>query len=103
VWTVVFGRSRSELYRHRHVFQVIDRPRRLVLSSTETRLDGSSFEMEIEFTFEEQNGKTLMTMVQRGFPTVELRDEHKVGLPNAFDRLERLVHPSIGSSGRSDT
>jgi uncharacterized protein YndB with AHSA1/START domain len=82
---------------------VIDRPRRLVLSSTETRLDGSSFETEIEFTFEEQNGKTLMTMVQRGFPTVELRDEHKVGLPNPFDRLERLVHPSIGSSGRSGT
>jgi uncharacterized protein YndB with AHSA1/START domain len=103
VWTVVFGPSRSELYRHRHVFQAIDRPRCLVLSTTETRLDGSSFETEIEFTFEEQNDKTLMTMVHRGFPTVELRDEHKVGVPNAFDRLEQLVHSGIGSSGRSDT
>jgi uncharacterized protein YndB with AHSA1/START domain len=27
------------------------------------------------------------------FPTVELRDEHRVGLPNAFARLERAVRP----------
>jgi uncharacterized protein YndB with AHSA1/START domain len=90
VWTVDFGPSRHELYRHRHVFQVIDRPRRLVLASTETRLDGSSFHTTLEFRFEAQDGKTLMTMA-RGFPTVELRDEHTRGLPNAFDRLERIV------------
>jgi uncharacterized protein YndB with AHSA1/START domain len=34
VWTVQFGPSRRELYRHRHVFEVIERPRRLVLAST---------------------------------------------------------------------
>ena len=32
-----------------------------------------------------------MTMIQRGFPTIELRDEHQRGVPNAFARLERLV------------
>jgi hypothetical protein len=32
-----------------------------------------------------------MTMIQRGFPTVELRDEDRVGLPNAFARLARAV------------
>src|ERR671922_3074355 len=74
-WTVDFGPSPRELYRHRHVFQVIDRPRRLVMASTETRLDGSSFHTRLEFTFEDRDGKTLMTMAQRGFPTVELRDE----------------------------
>jgi uncharacterized protein YndB with AHSA1/START domain len=89
VWTVAFGPSRRELYRHRHVFEVIEPPRRLVLTSTETRLDGSSFDTALEFTFEERDGKTLMTMVHRGFPTVELRDEHRRGLPNAFGRLER--------------
>jgi uncharacterized protein YndB with AHSA1/START domain len=95
VWTVAFGPSRSRLYLHRHVFEVIDRPRRLVLSSTETRLDGSSFDIELEFTFEEQDGKTLMTMFQKGFPTVELRDEHRVGLPNAFARLQRAVRAPL--------
>jgi uncharacterized protein YndB with AHSA1/START domain len=91
VWTVAFGPSRSEMYRHRHVFEVIDRPRRLVLRTTETRLDGSSFDTEVEFTFEEQEGETLMTMIHTGFPSVELRDEHRIGVPNAFARLERAI------------
>jgi hypothetical protein len=32
-----------------------------------------------------------MAMVQAGFPTEELRDEHAVGVPNAFDRLTRTI------------
>jgi uncharacterized protein YndB with AHSA1/START domain len=91
LWTVTFGPARSHLYRHRHVFEVIDRPRRLVLATTEFRADGSSFDFAIEFTFEEQDGKTLMTMTQTGFPTPELRDEHGRGVPNAFARLARAI------------
>jgi uncharacterized protein YndB with AHSA1/START domain len=91
VWTVHFGPSRRELYVHRHVFEVIERPRRLVMASTEIRLDGSSFHTKLEFSFEEREGKTLMTMSQRGFPTTELRDEHERGIPNAFSRLERVL------------
>ncbi len=51
-------------------------------------------ETTLDFTFEPRGAGTLMTMVQAGFPTEALRDEHTVGLPNAFDRLERaLDHP----------
>ncbi len=32
-----------------------------------------------------------MTMTQSGFPTDELRDEHAVGVPTAFDNLERVL------------
>ena len=35
VWTIAFGRSRSELYRHAHVFRLIERPHRLLLDTTE--------------------------------------------------------------------
>ena len=91
VWTVEFGPSPSQLYRHRHVFQVIDPPRRLVLATTETRLDGSSFDTELEFTFEEEEGKTLMTMIHKGFPSAELRDEHRAGLPAVFARFEQAI------------
>jgi uncharacterized protein YndB with AHSA1/START domain len=90
-WTVEFGRSPDELYRHRHVFEVIDRPRRLLLRTTETRLDGSSFDTEMEFRFEERDGKTLMRLLHRGFPTTELRDEHRIGLPTAFAELAGFV------------
>ena len=97
VWSVSFGPSPDRLCHHRHLFEAIERPRRIVIASTETRLDGSSFDTTLEFTFEPRGRSTLMTMVQRGFPTEELRDEHTIGVPNAFNRLERaLVEPGRG-------
>ena len=93
-WTVDFGPSPRELYRHRHVFKVIDRPRCLLTSTTETRLDGSTLRFETEFRFQARGEKTLMTMTQRGLPTAQLREEHRRGVPNALARLERLIRLS---------
>ena len=90
-WTILFGPSPEELYRHHHVFRAIDRPRQLLLSTTETRLNGTTLKFETEFTFEAADGGTLMTMTQRGIPTDELRAEHARGVPNAFDRLEQHI------------
>lgn len=90
-WEITFGPSLGELYRHLHVFEAIERPRRLLLATTETRLDGSTFAYSTEFTFAPQGGATLMTMVQWGFPSDELRVEHGRGVPHAFDRLERML------------
>jgi uncharacterized protein YndB with AHSA1/START domain len=90
-WTVTFWLARDEVYRHDHVFRVIDRPNRLLLGTTESRPDGSVIEFEIEYLFEARGHKTLMTMIQRGLPTPELRDEHLGGVPEAFESLERLI------------
>jgi uncharacterized protein YndB with AHSA1/START domain len=98
-WTVEFGPSPRELYQHRHVFTVIDPPQRLVVSTTETRLDGSTLRFEGEFTFEARGRKTLITMTQRGLPTAQLREEHQRGVPNAIARLERLIRPSRSATG----
>jgi hypothetical protein len=35
-----------------------------------------------------------MTMIQRGLPTAELREEHRRGVPNALARLERFIRLS---------
>lgn len=91
VWEVIYGPSRQQRYRQRHVFQVVDRPRRLVFTTTETAPDGSTLELEGEITLREQDGATLMTFVQRGFPDVPLRDLHAAGLDEAFDRIERVI------------
>ncbi len=91
VWMILFGPSPEQLYRHTHVFTTIDRPRRLLLSTTETRLDGTTLRFETEFTFEAADGGTLMTMIQRGLPTEALRAEHARGVPNAFDRIEQYI------------
>ena len=94
VWTVTFGPSRDEFYRHDHVFRVIDRPNRLVLDTTESRPDGTTLVYETEFIFEARDGNTLMTMIQRGLPTAQLRDEHRAGVPPAFARLEHAIGKS---------
>jgi uncharacterized protein YndB with AHSA1/START domain len=90
-WEVAFGPSSGELYRHRHVFEAIERPHRLLLATTETRLDGSTLAFSTEFTFAEQEGATLMTMLQWGFASEELLEEHGRGVPHAFDRLARAL------------
>jgi len=94
VWTVTFGPSRDEIYRHDHVFRVIDRPRRILVDTTESRPDGARVEYETEFIFQARDGKTLMTMIHRGLPTAELRDEHQAGVPDAFTRLEQAIQKS---------
>jgi hypothetical protein len=73
---------------------VIDQHSRLPVDTTENRPDGSSVEYETEFSFEERDSKTLMTMIQSGLPTDELRDEHRAGVPNAFTRLEQAIEES---------
>lgn len=89
-WAVSFGPDATHLFRHRHIFREIDVPRRLLMSTTEFRLDGSTLEFTTEFTFEEHQGRTVMTMTQAGLPA-GLRDEHAHGLPNAFDRFGEYV------------
>ena len=94
LWTVTFGPSWDHLYEHRSVFEIVERPRRIRLATTERRPDGPSFVFSVEFTFEEQHGQTRMTIIQSGFPTEELREEHGRGVPHAFDRLERAIRAS---------
>jgi uncharacterized protein YndB with AHSA1/START domain len=73
-WVIAWGPSRERLYRESNVFQVVDRPRRT------------------EVTFEERDGKTQMTVVQRGFPTAELRDYFATtAWANVLGALDRFV------------
>jgi uncharacterized protein YndB with AHSA1/START domain len=91
-WVAAWGPSRDELYRETNVFQVVDRPRRLVMATTSSTPDGFSLDTTTEVTFEEQEGKTRMTVTQRGFPTEELRDYFAdTAWAGALDALERFV------------
>jgi Activator of Hsp90 ATPase homolog 1-like protein len=73
------------------VFQVVDRPWRLVFASTMTMPDGSSIDTQMEVTFHQEHGRTRMTILQRGFPTAEHRDEFAGGWPSILDGLGRVV------------
>jgi uncharacterized protein YndB with AHSA1/START domain len=90
--TAVWGPDRETLFRETQTFLVIDRPHRLVTESSGSSPDGMTMTTQIEVTFEAVDGGTRMSVVQTGFPTVEVRDffvEHAwVG---AFDRIEAYL------------
>jgi uncharacterized protein YndB with AHSA1/START domain len=90
-WSIAFGPAGSTPAHETNVFEVVDRPRRLVYASTMTAPDGSSVDTRMEVTFEEEDGRTRLTIVQSGFPTPELRDEFADGWPSILDGLGRVV------------
>ena len=73
-WVSAWGFTPEEMFRETNVFEVVDRPHRLVSRSTGSSPDGSSLDTHVEITFQEEGGKTLMTVVQSGFPSEEMRD-----------------------------
>jgi len=95
-WTISFGPPGGPAAVEMNVFQVVDRPWRLVFSSTMTMPDGSSIDTDIQVTFAEENGGTRMTLVQRGFPAAEVRDDFTSGWGTIVDRLGPLVAARSG-------
>jgi uncharacterized protein YndB with AHSA1/START domain len=88
-WVSAWGYTPDEMFRETNVFEVVDRPHRLVSNSIGSSPDGQSVETRVEITFHEQDGKTLMTVFQTGFPDEDLRDFFaNTGWVGAFDRLE---------------
>jgi uncharacterized protein YndB with AHSA1/START domain len=99
-WVSSWGFSPEEMFRETNVFEVVDRPRRLVSTSVGSTPDGLTLETHVEVTFEAQGGKTLMTVIQTGFPSEEMRDFFAGTAWNgAFDRLEAYFTNLAGRSG----
>ena len=83
-----WGPSPDELFWEDQTFLEIDRPHRLVTSSTGGTPDGDTMTTTIEITFEEAAGGTLMTVFQSGFSTEEMRDFFSTyAWVGAFDRI----------------
>lgn len=73
--TAAWGPSRGELFRETQTFLEIDRPHRLVTSSTGSDPSGMEMTTRIEIDFlAEGVDSTRMVVKQSGFPTPELRD-----------------------------
>ncbi|QLQ36421.1 SRPBCC family protein [Micromonospora robiginosa] len=90
--TAVWGPSPDMLFRETQTFLEIERPRRLVTESVGSSPDGETMTTHIEITFEERDGGTLMTVVQSGFPTPEVRDFFAgEAWSGALDRVEAYL------------
>lgn len=69
-----WGPTRDQLFWEDQTFLEIDRPNRLVTSSSGGTPDGDTMTTRIEITFEATDGGTLVSVLQTGFPSEEMRD-----------------------------
>ena len=90
-WRVAFGKTADEMYTEEGVFSVVDPPRRLVYNCVFTFPDGRAFETHVTVTFEERDGKTLMTVLDADYPSEEQRQAHENGWPAFIDAYERTL------------
>ncbi len=91
-WTIEFGPPGRRPSRETCVFEVVERPRRLVFRSTMLMPDGSSLSTRTEVTFEQAAaGQTRVTVVQSGFPSAGTRDEFADGWGGILGGLARVV------------
>lgn len=100
-WTIEFGKPGETAFLETNVFTEIDRPHRIVFDSNMFGGKyGGSFDTRVVATFEERDGKTLLTVVQTGFESRGERDMIQSGWPSIFDALEEVVgqHRAEGSS-----
>lgn len=98
-WTIAFGPPGRTPARETNVFQVVDRPRRLVYASAMMLPDGSRLDTDVEVTFEGESGRTRVTVVQRGFPAPERRDEFTGGWASILGDLARVVSARAAGAG----
>jgi uncharacterized protein YndB with AHSA1/START domain len=90
--TAVWGPNEKELFRETQTFIEVERPHRLVTESVGSDPSGSTMTTRIVLTFEAQGDSTLVTVVQSGFPTPEVRDFFEtMAWAGAFDRLEAYL------------
>ena len=88
----VIGREGEAPDRETRVFTHIDRPHRLAFRHSMAVAElGRTIETEMTVTFDEKDGKTLVTMVQTGFETEKDRDDFLGGWPEYLASLERVV------------
>ena len=91
-WTIEFGPPDGLPSREICVFEVVDRPRRLVFRSTMVLPDSSSVDTRTDVTFAgTAGGGTRLTVVQTGFPAAELRDQWTDGWGGILAGLSRAV------------
>lgn len=87
---VAFGPG-DDRYTEHMTYTEVARGQRLVYNERFGFPDGNGYDTIVTITFETQDGKTLVTIVQTGFPSTVERDGHQSGWPGFIDRLERVV------------
>jgi uncharacterized protein YndB with AHSA1/START domain len=95
-WQVRFGPTRDWMFVEYGVFEEIDPPHRVVYTTRYEYPDGRpEFATRVTVSFEAHDGGTLLTVLDTGYPSAELRDANESGWPAFLDAFERTVAPSL--------
>jgi uncharacterized protein YndB with AHSA1/START domain len=94
-WIIRFGPS-SAPYVERNVFHVVERPDRLVYASTTEWPDGSRVESVIEIGLEWRDGRTLLTLTQRGIPSGDIEQGFTEGWNEFLDGFVARIRSRPG-------
>jgi uncharacterized protein YndB with AHSA1/START domain len=75
------------------IFHEVAAPERLVMAGSWADAEGNptSPETVLRLTFENQEGKTRLTLHQTGFESVTARDAHRGGWSSSFERLAEYL------------
>jgi len=85
-WIIRFGPS-SAPYVERNVFRTVERPHRLVYTSTTEWPDGSQVESLMEIGLQWLDERTLLTLTQRGVPSGDMERGFTEGWNEFLDGL----------------
>jgi uncharacterized protein YndB with AHSA1/START domain len=96
--TSVVGPTGEPMYTDEGVFEVVDPPHRIVYRGTMHVPDGSAITTRVSVTFEAHEGKTLLTLLDSGYPTEEQRDDFAAGWPSFLDAYERTLTQNSGGN-----
>ncbi|MDG4820806.1 SRPBCC domain-containing protein [Asanoa sp. WMMD1127] len=103
-WVAAWGDSPEQLYRETNVFRVVDPPHRLAMTTTTTTPDGQRLDTDVDIRLTPRDGKTLVTVVQSGFPEAEVRDYFQTyAWVGTLDRIEHHLRNRKARHDRRNT
>jgi uncharacterized protein YndB with AHSA1/START domain len=95
-WTVEYAPVDGKSDRLTNVISVVERPTRLVCrQSYFAAAWGVTKETETTLTFDDQDGKTLMTILMTGFDSEQEQAGAAAGWPGLLDGLQKIVESRV--------
>lgn len=88
-WRVAFGPSPGEMTVEEGVYEVVDRPHRVVYTCRHRIPGREEFVTRTTVTFEPRGSQTLVILVDAGFPDIEQRRHFDDGWPAFLDSFAR--------------
>jgi uncharacterized protein YndB with AHSA1/START domain len=93
-WRVAFGPSPAELTVEEGVFEVVEPPHRVVYTCRHVHDGRPAFTTRVTVTFEAFGDRTLVTLLDAGYPDDDLRRGYEHGWPAFLDSFAHRVDTS---------